>query len=61
MSLDSEASFCMSREDVIEMGSKCIDLVEEKIPYPKTYKTLSREHFSAGSTSKYFFSSNQIL
>ena len=45
MNLDFEASAGMSREEAVEMNSKCISMAEEKFPSLQIWGTLPREHF----------------
>jgi len=45
MNLDFEASSGMSREEAVEMNTKCINMAEEKFPSLQIWGTLPREHF----------------
>ena len=45
MNLDFEASSGMSREEAVEMNTKCINMAEEKFPSIQIWGTLPREHF----------------
>ena len=45
MNLDFEASSGMSREEAVEMNSRCISMAEEKFPSLQIWGTLPREHF----------------
>jgi len=45
MNLDFEASSGMSREEAVEMNTKCINMAEEKFPSLHIWGTLPREHF----------------
>ena len=45
MNLDFEASSGMSREEAVEMNSRCISMAEDKFPSLQVWGTLPREHF----------------
>ncbi len=45
MNLDFEASSGMSREEAVEMNTKCINMAEEKFSSIQIWGTLPREHF----------------
>ena len=45
MNLDFEASSGMSREEAVEMNTKCINMAEDKFPSLQIWGTLPREHF----------------